>query len=152
MLHEAAFRGLLDVRGVERAISIHRNRRSNPTLVRAFELHRAGSAGTRSRLEDRFLRLLFAAGLPEPDVNIDVPVLDGAVRVDFSWRAARMCVELDAPGHDRPANRVDDPRRDERLRAAGFEVLRVPDDWMEHGVERIRELLDHAGQLRFMDV
>ena len=78
-----------------------------------------GSAGTRSTLEDTFLALV--AELPEPFVNMDCE----GEEVDVRW--GDLIVEVDGPGHLRPAVKRDDARRDRKLREAGYTVLRFSD-------------------------
>jgi very-short-patch-repair endonuclease len=84
----------------------------------AIELHLSGSAGSRSRLEQRFLRLVRGAGLPAPRVNTIVHGFE----VDAYWPG--VCVEIDGPGHRRAATQAEDRIRDAALRAAGCVVLR----------------------------
>jgi very-short-patch-repair endonuclease len=88
-------------------------------LTKALELNARGSAGTRSALEDRFLELVLANGLPEPEVNVMVE----GYEVDFL--SDRLVVEIDGPGHTRARARREDRERDARLRAAGHAVRRV---------------------------
>ena len=109
IIHEAAFRKLYD----ERAI-----RRTNPVLRTAIALHRTGSAGTRSGLEDRFLKLIRGAGLPEPIIN----TRHLGFELDFRWPGLN--VEVDGDHHDRPRNRRDDRVQDAMMRANGFTVIR----------------------------
>jgi very-short-patch-repair endonuclease len=90
-------------------------------LTNALALHKAGSAGTRSEAEDRFLARAIKSGLPEPLVNTRVQDLE----VDFCWPDQNLIVEVDGPGHTRPRTRQADAQRDARLRAAGHTVLRV---------------------------
>jgi putative AbiEi antitoxin of type IV toxin-antitoxin system/uncharacterized protein DUF559 len=106
---------------------VHWSRRLDPRdttsakldrLERALELHVRGCAGTKSDLEDEFLARV--AG-PEPLVNTRV----AGVEADFHWRHRKLCVEVDRPGHLRPRTQREDAARDRRLRAAGFEVVRI---------------------------
>ena len=46
--------------------------------------------------------------------------------VDFACVAARLAIEVDGEAHDRGDQPVFDEKRDERLRDAGFSVLRIP--------------------------
>ncbi len=64
-------------------------------LDRAFELHHAGSAGTRSTAEDVFLRRI--ADLPEPIVNTGFLGFE----VDFRWPQQLVVVEVDGPPRGR---------------------------------------------------
>jgi len=61
------------------------------------------------------------------------------VEVDFSWPDARLCVEVDGPAHARPRTRRQDIARDEALRRAGFEVVRVSHAALAAGIARVRE-------------
>jgi very-short-patch-repair endonuclease len=77
---------------------------------------------TRSEAERRLLELIRAAGLPPPRTNTRVLGLE----VDMLWPEQRLIVEVD--GYEfhgsRPAFERD-RRRDARLLAAGYRVMRV---------------------------
>lgn len=103
-------------------------RRRPAALAKALALHEAGSAGTRSTLEDRFLALLLANDLPEPLVNTRT----SNIEVDCHWPTHRVCVEIDGDGHARPRTKKDDEARDERLRAAGYTTIRLTADEIDH--------------------
>jgi very-short-patch-repair endonuclease len=78
------------------------------------------SEGTRSELEDLFLRLCRRHKLPKPEVNVRI----GSLEVDFLWRAERLVVETDGYRYHRGSQAFeDDHNRDLALRAAGFDVL-----------------------------
>jgi very-short-patch-repair endonuclease len=77
---------------------------------------------TRSELELMFLELIRRHRLPEPEVNVRV----GRFLVDFLWRDRKLIVETDgARFHAGSVATGDDLLRDARLRALGFEVLRI---------------------------
>lgn len=118
VIHEAAFRHRFSERATRAAMARADGRAKLDRLERALELHVRGSAGTKSDLEDEFL-----AGVagPEPLVNTRV----AGVEVDFHWPDRKLCVEVDGPGHLRPRTQREDAARDRRLRAAGFEVVRI---------------------------
>jgi hypothetical protein len=124
VIHEAAFRNLFDERAVRAAIDRANGRHNLHVLTKALALNAAGSAGTRSDLEDRFLDLTSRSGLPEPLVNARVEDLE----VDFHWPQQKLVIEVDGPGHTRPRTQREDAQRDARLRAAGHTVLRVADE------------------------
>jgi hypothetical protein len=123
VIHEAAFRKLFDERAVRAAMTRANGRHNLHVLAKALELHAAGSAGTRSELEDRFLTLTSNAGLPEPRVNTAVEEIE----VDFHWPQLNLIVEVDGPGHTRPRTKREDAQRDACLRAAGHTVHRIRD-------------------------
>jgi very-short-patch-repair endonuclease len=122
MIHEAAYLGVFSFDATRAAMTRANGRRNLDRLEAALELHRNGSAGTRSRLEKRFRRLVKGAGLPAPRSNVDV----NGFEVDLYWPG--LCVEIDGPPHERPRTQVDDRIRDAALRAAGYTVLRFDED------------------------
>jgi hypothetical protein len=93
-------------------------------LVAALEASLAGSAGTRSRLEDAFLALVRSGGVAEPLVNVPVHAGGRRIEVDFHWPTLGLCVETDGDGHTRPRTKREDGIRDRALRAAGYDILR----------------------------
>jgi hypothetical protein len=122
VIHEAAFRKRFDLRATQRQLARANGRRNVGVLKRALELHRRGSAGTRSELEDRFLEYVQAMGLPEPLVNVR---REDGIEPDFAWPDRRLIVEIDGPGHDRPRAKTVDARNERVLREAGYEVIRL---------------------------
>ncbi len=77
---------------------------------------------TRSDLERSFLRLCERHRLPPPENNIEV---DG-MELDFLWRASKVVVETD--GYQFHGNQIafeEDRKRDLRLRALGYQVVRL---------------------------
>ena len=100
---------------------------------------------TRDRLwlERRFLGLCRRSGLPAPLVNIR---LEG-YEVDAHWPAQRVVVETDGGEHHRTRRAFEeDRRRDARLVAAGWRVVRFTHDQVvrdeRHVVGTLRRLLD----------
>jgi very-short-patch-repair endonuclease len=90
--------------------------------ARVLSEHRAGTTRTQSELEERFLEMCDAHGLPRPEVNAVV----AGYEVDFVWRNARLIVETDghaAQGTRRAFER--DRLRDLELTAAGWRVVRL---------------------------
>ncbi len=77
---------------------------------------------TRSEAERRLLELIRAAGLPAPRTNVRVEGLE----VDVLWPRQRLIIEVDGfAHHDGRAAFERDRRRDGRLLAAGYRVLRI---------------------------
>jgi very-short-patch-repair endonuclease len=122
MIHEAAYLGKFSLEATRAAMARANGRRNLGVLEDALQLHLTGSAGSRSRLEKRFRRLVRGAGLPAPRSNIEV----NGFEVDFYWPG--LCVEIDGGHHARQRSRVDDRIRDAALRAAGYVVLRFSED------------------------
>ena len=59
--------------------------------------------------------------------------------VDFVCFQARLIVEADGPLHDEPDQALQDARRDEHLRRAGFRVLRFKGDLVLSDLARVIE-------------
>jgi hypothetical protein len=115
VIHEAAFRNLFDEARTREAMERAPGRDLEP-LHAALQAHAAGSAGTRSALEDQFLETWQG---PEPLVNTKI-------EVDMYWPDENLVVEVDGPGHERAPTQRTDAERDRALRAAGIEVVRLP--------------------------
>lgn len=89
---------------------------------------------TRSDLEQDFLGICRAAGLPEPEVNVKV----GRWTVDFLWRRARLAVETDSYRYHRGQIAFqDDHSRELDLRRSGFELRRFDERQIEEEPDRI---------------
>lgn len=125
VIHEAEFRKLFDERQI---------RRTNPVLRAAIALHKRGSAGTRSGLEDRFLKLIRGARLPEPIIN----TRHLGFELDFRWPGLN--VEIDGEHHDRTRSRRDDRIQDAVMRENGFVVLRFREEHLDRPAEVLRQL------------
>lgn len=79
-------------------------------------------AFTRSQAEERFLAFVRSAGLPAPEVNVQV----AGQLVDFVWRDSRVVVEIDGYRfHSSRAAFERDRLRDAELSASGFRVIRI---------------------------
>jgi hypothetical protein len=123
VIHEAAFRKRFDEAATRAAMARANGRRRLARLDDALTMNAHGSAGTKSRPEDRFLE--FVAGLPMPDVNVEVE----GIEVDFRWPG--LIVEVDGDGHERPRTKREDRAKEARLKAAGFSVLRLSSDALD---------------------
>ncbi len=123
-LEEAERSHRLDVRAIEAVLARTRGRNgvSHGRIKAALaELARTGASVTRSRLEDRFLALLDAHGLPRPSAN----AWTAGMEVDAAWPAARLAVELDGwDSHKTRQAFQRDRTRSNDLQAAGWTILR----------------------------
>lgn len=112
-------------RGLTRELAIRKVVECHPVapgvgVLRAL-LDAGDPARTRSEAEERFLALIRQTGLPRPRVNSRVEGLE----VDFFWPAEGLVVEIDGHAfHGSLAAVERDRRRDARLIAAGYRVLR----------------------------
>jgi very-short-patch-repair endonuclease len=114
VIHEAAFRTRFEETSTRQAMARAKGR-DLTNLHAALQAHAAGSAGTKSALEDAFL----ARATGDPLVN-------HKIEVDFYWPDRNLVVEIDGPGHERPRTRNEDAARDAALNAAGIKVVRIP--------------------------
>lgn len=142
-IYEARRIRIIQLRTIANMAQRHTSRHGFPTLMRALELHRNGSAGTRSPAEDEFLAHILEAGLPEPLVNVHVHVGRRKYELDFHWPEFRLNIEVDGGEHQLPERRARDEERDARLRAAGWTVVRIPPSFLEAGVDIVRQRAGH---------
>jgi hypothetical protein len=133
VIHEAGFRNRFSLEATRRAMTRANGRRNLHVLDQAIGLYLSGSAGTRSGLEDAFLSLLQFAGISEPLVNTHLHDEE----VDCHWPDRMLVVEVDGPGHERPAAKRADARRDRKLRASGYDVVRFTDVEIERRPEDV---------------
>lgn len=116
-----------------------RGRRGLKPLAAALDALRGPAPWTQSELELRFLELVRAASMPEPQTNVVI----AGVTVDFCWPANGLVVEVDGfRFHRTRASFESDRRRDARLQIAGCRVIRVT----QQRIERARRSL--LGDLR----
>jgi hypothetical protein len=94
-----------------------------------------GKAITESELEELVLTVVRQWGLPDPERQLSVGDTTAPIgRVDFVYKAARLVVEADSRRHHSSWEEIEaDRRRDARLMAAGWSVLRVT--WTELTME-----------------
>ncbi len=109
-----------------------------------LDSHYIGSTETWSELEEAFLAMLQAAELPGPEINAWILLEDGEAPIqgDFVWREQRVVVETD--GHRTHGTRQQfelDRRRDQRLGAAGWRVIRITWRQLKREPERIAETI-----------
>lgn len=137
---EADHQGLLELTEIEDCVG--RGRPGSGALRDALDAHLPELVQTASVLEERFLTLIQARGLPIPEVN----ALVEGLRVDCLWRRSMVVVELDGHRwHSNPAGIERDRDRDLILRRAGYTVLRYTWQQVLHQpdaiVDELRELL-----------
>jgi very-short-patch-repair endonuclease len=146
-LREAEHLRIADVHEIEDAMWRTRTRKGpGHAKLRAVlaEHRRQGAQLTRSVLEDRFLALTVAHGLPRPRTNVHV----AGMEVDAHW-PPRLVVELDGWTRHKDRHAFQrDRQKGNVLTAAGFTVLRFThDDVVRRAAEtahRIRALLSEA--------
>jgi very-short-patch-repair endonuclease len=137
-LNEAEVRLLTDRLSIPQLLERHPGHRGS-ALLRDL-LQDAGSLRgvTRSELEERFVALFHAHGLPRPRLNAALWVRGRFVEVDCLWDAQRVIVELDGRAAHGTARAFESDReRDRLLSADGWRVVRLT--W--------RQVRDEAAQI-----
>lgn len=137
-LDEAKYLGLITDRALAETVARNARRPGVRALKQVLACHRPGTTRTRSGLEERFLVLCRANGLPQPELNVE---LEG-IEVDFVWSQTRLAVETDSYAtHGDAAAFERDHRRDLRLRAGGWIPLRFTDRQLDGEPELVVESL-----------
>ncbi|MGI8846112.1 MAG: DUF559 domain-containing protein [Thermoleophilaceae bacterium] len=140
-LDEAHYLNRLSARTLAEAVRRNRGRPGTKALRRALANHELGSTRTETALEERFLMLIRAAGLPQPRCQVWI----GPYRVDFLWPAQRLIVEADGErSHHGRRRQARDARRDAELDAKGYVALRLDEAEVDHpeaAVTRVAEAL-----------
>lgn len=120
----ADFAGLLQTRDVERLLDDRRGEAGTAVTRTALRLRIEGSAGSKSRTEDRGIWLLDRAGVPEPLVNNRL--IDGLEgnEPDLAWRREQYIAEIDGRGHSLVGMQAYDHGRMRLYEAEGWLVRR----------------------------
>jgi predicted transcriptional regulator of viral defense system len=137
-LEQAASLEILDGRALNDQLARH------PRAACLRRLTKRGpiASPTESDLEELFLSECRRAGLPEPERQGYIDPGDGGpmIRADFVWSDQRLIVETDgARTHGTRRSFESDRRRDQRLIAAGWRVIRVT--WRQL-IESPQEVID----------
>jgi len=143
VIHEAAIKGWLDAATV-RKLNAEMVGRRGARALRSLLAERDVSKGwSRSKLETAFAALVRDAGLPPHVRGKHVDIGDGDIReCDAMWPQQRVMVELDfLPIHETGFVPYRDRRRDRRLAAGGWTIIRLTgDDLDSHRREVIADL------------
>lgn len=140
---------VFDLDDFRSVIARNRGHRGRLPLQRALAIYEPPRF-TRSELEREFLAWVEGAKLPQPVTAFNV----GGYELDVYWPELRFAVELDVYAtHGSHEPFEEDRRRDEDLKLAGIEVVRITGRRLEREprqvIERISELLNQRqGQLR----
>ena len=104
-----------------------RGRAGIALMRRLLDARGPGYIPAESELEMLFFETLEAAGLPLPERQLRVGDDEGAVgRIDYVYRSCRVIFELDGRRfHSQLLDQESDRRRDNRLMAAGWRVIRI---------------------------
>jgi hypothetical protein len=142
-LAQAMHLQLYDQRAIDDVIARSNGHRGTGALARATK---RPVQVTKSEWEDRMLRIVGGAGLPEPICNESLHVPDhGECKPDFYWPAHHLIVETDGwEAHRTLAAFRADRAKDAALTAAGYRVLRFTWDVDDATiVRRLRAVLQN---------
>jgi hypothetical protein len=129
VIGEAVDREVFDLWAVNDQLKRNPKHPGTPALRAALGPDRAGL--TDSELEELFIAIWWPTGLPRPQTRFHIDPGDGGllIRADFAWPDAKFNLETDGGRYHTPEHhRRRDYRRDQRLKRAQWEVLRVGDD------------------------
>jgi very-short-patch-repair endonuclease len=135
-VNEAVNRDLVDPERLRKEAAAMQRRPGARATVRLLD--RDTFVVTDSRLEQRFVPIALAAGLPKP---LTQRHLEGA-RVDFYWPDLGLIVEADSLRfHRTPSQQAADALRNQRHAAAGLTPLRFTHWQIFHDAEHVRKTL-----------
>jgi hypothetical protein len=122
---QAEVERVFDLASVRELIERSGRRRGVARLRVAIAQHDPRDERARGELERQFLEFCRQSSLPLPAVNVPL-VIDGVpLEADFLWRDAHLIVEADDRYSHLTVTAFEmDRRRDQRLKLAGWEVVR----------------------------
>ena len=119
-----------------------RGRQGSTVMRRLLAARDDSYVAPESGLEARFLSIVRTAGLPPPLRQRDIGGEAWVGRVDFLYPERKLVVEIDSDLYHRSLlDREADARRDEAMRVAGYQVLRIDEHQLWHRAEEVVQLL-----------
>lgn len=118
----------LDGRAIDDQLARNPTRAGAKKVRKVLTEHYIGSTPTENEFEEKFLALTRDLGLPDPRPQFYIDPGDGEplIRADFAWPDRKIAVETDGrKTHGTKQAFESDRRRDQRLVAAGWIVIRV---------------------------
>lgn len=129
--------GLIDLIELDALIARSGGARGVARLREALEVHRP-VVFTRSGLERRFFDLVRRHGLPAPSTNFFV----AGYELDAYWPSERFAVELDTYDyHGDPRSFEEDRLRQENLKLAGIETVRITGNRLQREPKQVMHRL-----------
>ncbi len=119
---------LLDLNEISDQLTRNQTRPAAKAVRHLLQTHYIGSTPTENEFEDAFLALTRSLGLPDPTPQFYIDPGDGEppIRADFAWPDRKIAVETDGRRtHGTRQAFETDRRRDQRLTAAGWKVIRT---------------------------
>jgi len=129
VIDEAEVRGVFDLWAINDQLARNRWHPGAARLRAALGPDHAGL--TDSDLEELFVSIWWPTGLPRPSTRFHIDPGDGGllIRADFAWPDAKFDLEIDGSRyHSSDRARARDYRRDQRLKLARWDVLRLGEE------------------------
>lgn len=134
----------LDLNRINEQLARNATRPGAKKVRHVLENHYIGSTPTENDFEEALLTLTRALSLPDPEVQFWIDPGDGgpSIRADFAWPDRRVVVETDGrQTHGTKQAFEADRRRDQRLIAAGWTVIRTTWRQLKHRPHELRPVL-----------
>jgi len=141
---QAEIAEVLDLRAINDQLARNPTRPGAKACKHVLDTHYIGRTPTRNENEELLLSITRPLGIPDPECNAVIVLPDGGppIRPDFVWRDQRIIVEADSRKWHGSRQRMEiDHRRDQRLTAAGWKVIRTTWRQMRYHPEELRETL-----------
>jgi hypothetical protein len=135
---------VLDGRAINDQLARNPTRPGAKAVRKVLTEHYIGSTPTENDFEDAFLGFTRSIGLPDPTPQFYIDPGDGdpPIRADFAWPDKRIVVETDGNRtHGTRQAFENDRRRDQRLIAAGWTVIRTTWRQLTHRPHELRATL-----------
>ncbi|HSC03547.1 MAG TPA: type IV toxin-antitoxin system AbiEi family antitoxin domain-containing protein [Solirubrobacteraceae bacterium] len=134
----------LDLNEVRDQLARNHTRPAAKAVKHLLKTHYIGSTPTENEFEDAFLALTRSLNLPDPTPQFYIDLGDGEplIRADFAWPDRKIVVETDGRRTHGTNNAFEsDRRRDQRLTAAGWTVIRTTWRQLKQRPHELRPIL-----------
>jgi predicted transcriptional regulator of viral defense system len=135
---------VLDGRAIDDQLARNSMRRGAKAIRHVLNTHYIGSTPTENDFEEALLALTRSLGLPDPTAQYYIDPGDGEplIRADFAWPDRKIVVETDGrKTHGTRQAFETDRRRDQRLTAAGWTVIRTTWHQLNHRPHELKPVL-----------
>jgi hypothetical protein len=135
---------VLDLMAVNDQLARNPTRPGAKAVKAVLRDHYIGSTATRNENEELLLQITRGLKIPDPECNALIVLLDGGppIRPDFVWRKQRVVLETDSKKWHGSRQRMEiDRRRDQRLTAAGWTVIRTTWRQLKYRPHELRPVL-----------
>jgi very-short-patch-repair endonuclease len=130
VLRETEYLGIYGPVSIPALLDRHPHHKGTPIVRVCLDRLKDDPGGRiRSTLEEVFLPFLHAHRIPRPRLNAWITIGDDRYQVDCLWHSSRLVGELDGfKSHGTKRAFRKDRKRDRRLGAHGFHVVRITED------------------------